>query len=78
MVCFFYLKRCLAILHPCIQDASGQRDAAEQIAADRLPTFLRKHTDRICGRVRRCSISSFLTAGLRSRVAVWIPRWSRQ
>jgi len=28
-------------------DASEQRDAAEQIAADRLPVFQRKNTDRI-------------------------------
>ena len=34
-------------LHPCIHDASGQRDAAEQIAADRLPVFQRKDTDGI-------------------------------
>ena len=32
-------------------DASGQRDAAMQIAADRLPVFQRNDTDRICGRV---------------------------
>ena len=32
---------------PCIHDASGQRDAAEQIAADRLPVSQRKYTDRI-------------------------------
>ena len=51
-------------LHPYIHDASGQRDAAEQIAADRLPVFQRKHTDRIRGRVTRCSISSFVTAAL--------------
>jgi len=27
--------------HPCIHDASGWRDAAEQIAAERLPVFQR-------------------------------------
>jgi len=54
-------------LQRCIHDASGQRDATEQVAADRLPVFQRNHTDRICSRV-----SSFVTAGL---VAVWIP-WS--
>jgi len=48
--------------HPCIHHASGQRDATEQVAADRLPVFQRKHTDRICSRV-----SSFVTAGLWSR-----------
>jgi len=53
-----------ARLHPCIHDASGQRDAAEQIPADRLPVFQRKDTDRICGRVTRCSISGFVTAYL--------------
>jgi len=26
-------------LHTCIHDASGQRDAAEQIAADRFTSF---------------------------------------
>ena len=31
----------------CIHDFSGQRDAADQIAADRLPVFHRKDTDRI-------------------------------
>ena len=31
----------------CIHDASGQREAAEQYAADRLPVFQRKDTDRI-------------------------------
>jgi len=47
-----------------IHDASGQRDAVKQIAADRLPVFQRKDTDRICGRVTRYSISNFVTAGL--------------
>ena len=51
----------------CIHDASGQRDAAEKIAADRLPVFQREDTDGMCGRVRRCSISSSVTAGLWSR-----------
>jgi len=48
---------------PCIYDASGQRDAHEQIAAYRFPVVQRKDTDRICGRVTRCSISNFVTAG---------------
>jgi len=43
----WYLLRLHSRLHPCIHDASGQ-DAAEQIAADRLPAFQRKDTDRIC------------------------------
>ena len=47
--------------------AASRRDAAEQIAADRLPVFQRKDTDRICGRVARCSVSSFVKAGLWSR-----------
>ena len=47
-----------------IHDASGQRDAVKQIVADRLPVFQRKKTDRICGRVARFSISSFVTTGL--------------
>jgi len=38
-------------LHPCIHDPSGQRDAAEQIAADRLPVFRHEDTDRIFGRI---------------------------
>jgi len=49
-----------ACTHACIPVS----DAAEEIAADRLPVFQRKDTDRICGRVTRCSISSFVTAGL--------------
>jgi len=53
-----------ARLHPCIHDASGQRDAAEEIVAGRLAVFQRNDTNRICGRVTRCSISSFETAGL--------------
>jgi len=39
------------VLHPYIHDASGQRDGAKQIAADSLPVFQRKDTDRICVRV---------------------------
>ena len=35
----WHLLRMHARLHPCIYDASGQRDAAEHIAADRLPVF---------------------------------------
>jgi len=31
----------------CIHDSSGQCDTAKQIAADRLPVFHRKDTDRI-------------------------------
>jgi len=58
-------------LHTCIHDASGQRDAAEQIAADRLPVFQRKDTDRVCGRIARFSISSFVKAGLWPRYAYW-------
>jgi len=38
------LLRLQSRLHPCIHDATGQRDAAEQIAADRLLTsFPRRH-----------------------------------
>jgi len=59
-------------LHPRIHDVSGQRDAAGQIAADRLPVFQR--TDRICGRVARCPISSFVTAGLRSGFTIRLKR----
>jgi len=62
----WHLLRMHARLHPCIHDTSGQRDAAEQIAADRLPVFQPKDTDRICGRVTRCSISNFVTGRLRS------------
>jgi len=58
------LLRMHARLDPCIHDAAEQRDAAEQIAADRLTFFQLKDTDRICSRVTRCSISSFVTAGL--------------
>ena len=50
--------------HARIHDASEQRYAAEQIAADRLPVFQRNHADRICGRVTGYSINSFVTAGL--------------
>jgi len=54
-----------ARLHPpCIHHASGQRHAAERIPTGRLPVFQRKDTDRKCGRFTRCSISSFVTAGL--------------
>ena len=48
----------------CIHDASEQRDAAEQIAANRLPLFQREDTDGRCGRVTGYSITSFVTAGL--------------
>jgi len=58
------LARSHARPHPWIRDVSGQHDATEQIAADRSPIFQRKDTDRICGRVTRCWISSFVTAGL--------------
>ena len=54
-------------LHPYIHDASGQHDAPEQIAADKLPVFQLKDIDRMCGRVTRCSISCFVTAGLWSQ-----------
>ena len=60
----WHILRLHSCLHTCIHDASGQRDAAEQIAADRLPAFQPKDTDRVCGRVTRCSISSFVKAGL--------------
>jgi len=53
----WHLLRLHARIHPCDHDASGQRHAAEQIAADRLPVFQRNDTDRIC-------TSSFVTAGL--------------
>jgi len=43
----WHLLRLHSRLHPCIHDASVQRGAAEQIAADRLPVFQRKYTDRI-------------------------------
>ena len=56
-------------LHPCIQDASGQRDAAEQIAADRLPVFQLRIPIEYGGRVTQCSISSLVTAGLCPRPA---------
>jgi len=42
----WHLLRLHSFLHPCIHDASGQRGAAEQIAADRLLVFQRKNTDR--------------------------------
>jgi len=44
-----------------------ENHCAKQIAADRLPVFVFQSncTDRICGRVTRCSISFFAT------------RWSR-
>ena len=46
-------------------------DAAEQIAADRLPDFQGKDTDRMCGLVTRHSISCFVTAGLWPRSGYW-------
>jgi len=60
-----------ADLHPFIHHASGRRDAVEKIAAGRLPVFQRNDTDRICAHVTRCSISSFVTAGLLSRSGYW-------
>ena len=33
-----------------VHDSSGLRDAADQIATDRLPVFQSKDTDRMCGR----------------------------
>jgi len=57
-----------SLLHPCIQDASGQGDAAEQIAADRLPQFSSVRIPvEYCSRVTRCLISSSVTTGLWSR-----------
>jgi len=41
------LMRLHSRVHTCIHDASGQRDAVEQIAADRLPIFQREDSDRI-------------------------------
>jgi len=41
----WHLLRLHSRLHPCIHDTSGQRDAVEQIAGDRLPVFQRKNTD---------------------------------
>jgi len=38
-----------------------------KLLLDNLPVLQRKDTDRICGRGMRCSISSFVTAGLWSR-----------
>jgi len=43
----WHLLRLHSRLHPCIHDASGQHDAAEQIATDRLPVSRCKDTDRI-------------------------------
>jgi len=43
----WHLLRMHARLHPCVHDASGQRGEAEHIAADKLPVFQRKNTDRI-------------------------------
>jgi len=60
----WHLLHLHARLHPCVHDVSGQRDAGAQISADGLSVFQRKYTDRICGRVTRCSIISFVTAGL--------------
>ena len=48
-VIYWHLLRLHSRLHPCIHDASGQRHAAEQIAADRLSVFQLKGTDRIGG-----------------------------
>ena len=66
-----YCARTHAYTLSCIHDASGQRDGAEQITAYRLPVFQRKDNDRVCGRVTRCSISSFVTAGLWPRSGYW-------
>jgi len=44
---FGTLLRLHSRLHPCIHNASGQRDAAEQIPAGRLPVSRCKDTDRI-------------------------------
>ena len=41
----FVASHC-ACTHACIHDVSGQRDAAEQIAAVRFPIFQRRDTDR--------------------------------
>jgi len=41
-----------ACTHACIPVS----DAAEQIAADRLPVFQRKDTDSICGRGVRLAV----------------------
>jgi len=50
-VCYVTLALAAHALTPkslyCIHGASGQRDAAEQIAADRLPVFQHKDTERI-------------------------------
>jgi len=42
--------------NPCIHDASGQRDTAEQIAADQLSVLQRKDTERVRGRGVRLAV----------------------
>ena len=58
-------------LNPCIHDASGQRDAAEQIAADRLPVFQRKDADRISQSCYAVLDQEFCNSW--TVAAVWIP-----
>jgi len=62
---FFYHE--IWYIYTFTQQSSGntERDAVEQSAADRLPVFQRKDADRM--RVTRCSMNSFVIAGLWSR-----------
>jgi len=52
LTCCHSLSLLYAHLHPCpcIHDVSGQRDAAEQIAAYRLPVFQSMDTGRMWSR----------------------------
>jgi len=70
-----HLLRLHSRLHPYIHDVSGQRDAAEQIPADRLPVFQRKDTDRMWWSCYAVLDQQFCNSW--TVVTVWIPRWSR-
>ena len=71
----WHLLRMHARLYPCIHDASGQRDAADQIPDDRLPVSQGKNTGRIwwsCYAVLDLQFCNSWTVA-----AVWIPGWLR-